>query len=479
MKYCLLLLCSFYLVGCQALNESGSLTEAAIKQVKQDYQKKKQRTELKKATAKSVEILEAEKARDQDSSNPEKWYNLGMAYWNDYQKTDRQFSHDHARDTFKSLLKMVPGNVVTIKAIYNIYYRDLIQGDVSAYSTAQEYFNQLTPEHQKTLNPPSLAKYIYLYYDQQKQKEINYSYLQQTLLQSIQEQPYAEASYIQLAKLYSNQSYYPLAIATLKLGAEQNSESMDLLKAIASTYEARASADGCHYDNGQWINQASRYYLQAIPLQPDAADLHLGSARLFMDRNMPEVAAHETQLLLAMQPSASNFAFAAHNYALMGKKDIANQYLDSAKSAGLLASDPAYHEIYMISGDWLKAALSFTDYIQSQKRLHVYDAIKADIISQQSKINLLPLIAKKQIVYSNDWQTLIHAWWQGKLAQEKLDSIATNKCERAELYFYSGYKAMQSGDFPAAQSAFNKTIEQNTYRFIERPLAQSFLANIK
>jgi hypothetical protein len=479
MKYCLLLLFIFCLVGCQALNESGSLTEAAIKQVKQDYQKKKQRTELKKATAKSVEILVAEKARDQDSSNPEKWYNLGIAYWNDYQKTERQFSHDQARDTFKSLLKMVPGNVVTIKAIYNIYYRDLILGDVTAYSTALEYFNQLTPEHQKTLNPPSLAKYIYSYYDQQKQKEINYSYLQKTLLQSIQEQPYAEASYIQLAKLYSNQSFYALAIATLKLGAEQNSESMDILKAIASTYEARASANGCHYDNGQWIIQASRYYLQAIPLQPDAADLHLGSARLFMDRNMPELAAHETQLLLAMQPSANNLAFAAHNYALMGKKVIANQYLDSAKSAGLLASDSAYHEIYMISGDWLKAALSFTDYIQSQKRLHVYDAIKADIISQQSKMNLLPLIAKKQIVYANDWQTLIYAWWQGKITQEKLESIASNKCERAELHFYSGYKAMQSGDWATAKTAFNKTIEQNTYRFIERPLAKSFLANIK
>lgn len=479
MKVFLLLFFSFCLAGCQALNESGSLTEAAIKHIKQDYQKKKQSAEIKTATVKSVEILAAEKARNLDSSNPEKLYNLGIAYWDDYQKTERQFSHDKARDTFKSLLKMVPGNVATIKAIYNIYYRDLIQGDVSAYSIAQEYFNQLTPEYQKTLNPPSLAKYIYLYYDQQKQKEINYTYLQQTLLQAIQEQPYSESSYIQLAKLYSNQSYYPLAIATLKLGAEQNSESMDLLKAIASTYQARASANGCHYENAQWINQSSRYYLQAMPLQSDAADLHLALARSFMDRNMVELAAHETGLLLDIQPSASNYAFAAHNYALMGKKEMANHYLDSAKSAGLLASDSAYHEVYMISGEWLKAALSFTDYIQSQKRLHVYDAIKADIISQQSKINLLPLIAKKQIVYSSDWQTLIHAWWQGKLAQEKLDSIATNKCERAELYFYSGYKAMQSGDLPSAQSAFHKTIEQNTYRFIERPLAKSFLANIE
>jgi hypothetical protein len=479
MRICLLMIFSFYLAGCQTLSESGSLTEAAIKQIKQDYQKKKQAAELKKATEKSVEILNAEKTRDQDANNPEKWYNLGIIYWEDYQKTERAFSHDQARDTFAALLKMVPGNVATIKAIYNIYYRDVILGKPNAYSTALDYFNQLTPEHQKTLNPPSLAKYIYLYYDQQKQKTVDYSYLQQTLLRAIQEQPYAEASYIQLAKLYSNQSYYPLAIATLKLGAEQNSQSMDLVKAIASTYEARASANGCHYDNGQWINQASRYYLRAVPLQSDAADLHLGLARLFMDRNMRQLADYETRLLLDLQPSASNYAFAAHNYALMGKNELANRYLDNAKTEGLLASDSAYHEVYMISGDWLKAALSFTDYIQPQQRLHVYDVIKADIISQQSKINLTSLITKKQIVYANDWQTLIHAWWQGKLTEEKLESVATNQCERAELYFYSGYKAMLAGDLSKAKVGFNKTLDQNTYRFIERPLAKGFLAKIQ
>ena len=479
MRVCLLLFFCFYLVGCQALNESGSLTEAAIKKIKQDYQQKKQRTELKKATEKSAKILAAEKMLNQDSNNPEKWYSLGMAYWDDYQRTARAFSHDQARDTFESLLKMVPGNVVTIKALYNIYYRDLIQGDVSAYSTAQDYFNQLAPEHQKTVNPPALAKYIYLYYDQQKREKFDYPYLHRTLLQAIQEQPHADASYIQLAKLYSSQSYYPLAIATLKLGAEKNPQSTDLLKAIGLTYEARASAQGCHYDNVQWINRASRYYLQAVPLQPDAADVHLRLANLFMDRNMSTLAAYETQLLLDMKPTASNYAFAAHNYALMGKKEMASRYLDQAKSAGLLPSDSAYHEVYMISGEWLKAALSFTDYIQSQKRLHVYDAIKADMITQQSKLNLLPLIAKKQMVYSNDWQTLIYAWWQNEISYEKLESVASNKCERAELHFYSGYKAMQSGDLITANSAFNKTIEENTYRFIERPLAKGFLAKLK
>lgn len=478
MRY-VVLFCALLISGCETMSESSNLTEAAIKQIKLDYQRKKQSAELKKATAKTEAILAAEKARDADSGNPETWYNLGMVYWEDYQKTDRRFSHDQALTTFDSLLKMVPGNVSTIKAIYNIHYRDLVTGDLGAFDRAQNYFNQLNKENQNTLNPPSLAKYIFLYYEQRKKENFDYSLLQNTLLQAIQEQPYSDASFIQLAKLYTNQSYFPLAIATLKYGAEFNPESVDLLKNIASTYESRASADGCHYVNLDWINRASRYYLQAIPLQSQEADLHLKLARSFMDRNMPRLAAHEIQLLLEIRPSANNYAFAAHNYALMGKNEMASQYLDSAKTAGLLASDSAYHEVYMLSGDWLKAALSFTDYVQSQKRLNVYDAIKADILSQQSKINLTPLVAKKQVDYVNDWQTLIHAWWQGKMTEEKLQLVVTNKCEQAELFFYSGYKAMLAGDLTKAKSAFNKTIDQNTYRFIERSLAKRFLAEIQ
>ena len=132
MRY-VVLFCALFISGCETMSESSNLTEAAIKQIKLDYQRKKQRTELKKATAKTEAILAAEKARDADSGNPESWYNLGMVYWEDFQKTDRQFSHDQALKTFESILKMVPGNVSTIKAIYNIHYRDLVTGDLGAF----------------------------------------------------------------------------------------------------------------------------------------------------------------------------------------------------------------------------------------------------------------------------------------------------------------------------------------------------------
>lgn len=479
MRCIILLLFGVLLAGCQTLQNSGSSTDE-IRRLKDNRgdRDKKQEHQLKKTAAKTTAILQAEKARDQDPDNPEKWFNLGMLYWHDYEEHVRPFSRDQAIKSFQSVLKIIPGNVSTIKALYKIYYRSLILGDIESFVPAKNYFNQLTPEDQKSLNPPSFAQYIHFHYQQEKEKKVNYALLHKILLQAIQEQPYAEASYIQLSKLYAKQFHYPLAIATLNLGFERNPESTDLLKAIASTYEARASAESCHYENSQFIDKASYYYLKAIPLQADSAELHLGLARLFMDRNLPQLSAYETEILLSIQPTAANYAFAAHNFAFMGEQDLAYRYIELAKTAGLLSSNPAYFEVYMTSGDWLKAALSFTDYVQSQKRLSVYDAIKADIITQQSKVNLSRLTSKKDLVYANDWQALLHAWWQGEIAQEKLASFATNKCEKTELYFYTGYKALQSGNKVIAKDAFIKSIEQNTYRFIERPLAKRFLINL-
>lgn len=473
------LLVAIGLSGCEAMKTSGSLTEAAIKQIKLNNQRKKEAIAQQKAVAKTPEILAAESVVKQNPDNPEFAYNLGLLYWQDYDKTNRPFSRDQAVAVFESVLAMVPGNVSSIKALYNIYYRDSINGDASAIAKAKDYFNQLMPEARRELNPPALAEYIHNYYRQQKQSVWDYPELRANLLQAMQEQPHSSFSYIQLAKLYSMQSYYPLAIATLNLGLEENPGSAEILKALGTSYEMRADAENCRYDRPDFLRRASNYYLQAVNGQAESSDLHRSLAGLFVDRNLPQLAAYETALLIEAEANAANYAFAAHNYALMEKKDLANHYLEMAKSAGLPVSDPAYHEVYMINGDWLKAALSFMDYIQTKNKVQVYDAIKADIITRQSEGKFSSLPGDRQVIYSDDWQRLIHAWWQNKISQKKIESLLSNQCEKSEFYFYAGYKAMQAGDKQTAIAAFNKSLEQNAYRFIERPLAKIFLAEMK
>jgi lipoprotein NlpI len=56
-----------------------------------------------------------------------------------------------------------------------------------------------------------------------------------------------------------------------------------------------------------------------------------------------------------------------------------------------------------------------------------------------------------------------------------LKKQAHTSCEKTEYYFYTGYKDLQAGQTSQANSKFNAAIAQNTYRFIERPLARYFL----
>ncbi len=76
----------------------------------------------------------------------------------------------------------------------------------------------------------------------------------------------------------------------------------------------------------------------------------------------------------------------------------------------------------------------------------------------------------------NEWEGAVYAYWINKINRQQLQQAATNRCELTEYYFYSGYRDYRAGKTSAARQHFNAALQQNTYRFIERPLASLFLA---
>jgi hypothetical protein len=215
-----------------------------------------------------------------------------------------------------------------------------------------------------------------------------------------------------------------------------------------------------------------------VPLAPTNAELHYALARLYLDQNRYQLALHEAGILVDLEPSAENIAFSAQNYSILGRAHTAQQLLERAKIQGLAASDSAYHEIYMNSGEWMKAALSFTDYLQAQQNISVYDAIKADIIGQQADIDFSKLTPQKKLVFNSEWEAAIYAFWTNKMTRSQLEQTAKNRCERTEYFFYSGYRDYRAGNITAARNNFSAALQQNTYRFIERPLARHFLTGL-
>lgn len=471
----LLLLLTSLLVGCSQVPVNGPVTDEKI---------------TASAQSTSDAIMELEQRSKAEPDNAELLYELSLAYLAENEKHKNPLYRAQAEKHLRHILTLVPGNPATLKLLYNIYYENIVAGESNAHSKAHHIFTQMTPANRRQVNAPSLGVFLHAYLQQKqggqqtqaaeknKSAKQNSEQLYRALLAAINEQPEMDKAYIQLARMYREASYYPLALATLKLGEEQIKDSEDLYEAIAITYETGAEAEGCSYEKNHYLKSAIHYYQQAIPLAPESANIHYALARLFLDQNQYQLALHESGILIELEPTAENIAFHAQNYSMIGNHGKAYELLAQSMQKGLSNDDPAHHEIYMNAGDWPKAALSFTDYLQTQQNISVYDVAKADIIGQQADLDFSSLIKQKKLNFRSEWEGAVYAYWTGKMSLNQFGQNASNRCERTEYFFYSGYRDYRDGNISSARRQFSAALEQNTYRFIERPLAQHFLSSL-
>lgn len=409
-----------------------------------------------------------------DPQNTEPLYGLG------YLHMESGISHKNASELelaavyLKEVLTQFPGNNAVLQALYNVYYDNTLRSRTpDAFENAKAIFAQLPDTARAELNPPSLAKFAAVAYLQEKNRQPDRQALREILLAAIQESPQTETSYIQLAKLYSEDRYFPLALATLKMGAENNQSSADLYQAIADTYVKRSEVNGCNYENPSDIQNSGKYYQLAIPLKPEDQALHFSLSQAFFDQNRNQLGLHEAQLALDIKPTKESISLKAQHLSTLGYHTQAIALLQNAVGQGYNLSEAGYHEIFMNQGDWKKAAEGFNVYVKNRTKFSVYDLIKSDIIARQAQVQ--PWLTTKQVAASNKWEQNLLNYWQTLISADDLKKIALTRCEKTEYFFYTGYQDLQAGKTAQAHAKFKAAIDQNTYRFIERPLATYFL----
>jgi len=372
------------------------------------------------------------------------------------------------------VIKQYPGNQSVLQALYNIHYDNTLKKRApDAFEKAKRVFKQLPDTLHANMNPPSLAQFGAELVQQTQTREPNRQLLRELLLSAIQESPTTDTSYIQLARLYREDRYFALALATLKLGAENISTSADLYQAIADTYISRAEVNGCIYERPADIQQSSKYYKQAITLNPENPALHYALSESFLDQNLTQLGLNEAQIALEQKQTTENIKINAQNLSLLGFHQQALTQLQQAVGSGLNLSEAGYHEIYMNNGDWKNAALGFSNYLKTREKPNVYDLIKSDIIAQQANVQPWPM--SKTIVAQTAWEKSLLQYWRLRITADELKEQAHTRCEKTEYYFYTGYRDLLKGDKLLAESKFKSALNQNTYRFIERPLARLFL----
>lgn len=270
---------------------------------------------LNKATAVTKLIQSA----TQEPGNPEPLYSLGYLHMQSGISEKNKRELELAEIYLNEVLTQLPGNSAVLAALYNVYYESILREYApTAFENAKAIFIQLPESSKATTNPPSLAKFVATALEQEKKRELNMQALRDILLVAIQESPLNDTPYIHLAKLYSDDRYFSLALATLKLGAENIRTSADLYKAIADTYVKRAEVNGCSYEHTSDIKNAAKYYLLAIPLKPDDQFLHVALSESFLDQNRNQLGLSEAKIALDLKPSSAALGLYAQNLSMLG-----------------------------------------------------------------------------------------------------------------------------------------------------------------
>jgi len=409
-----------------------------------------------------------------DPENTEPLYALGYLHMQHGISAKNAQELELAEAYLNEVLTQFPGNQSVLQALYNIYYDNTLRNrDANAYEKAKAIFIQFPDSLHSQMNPPSLARFAATTVQQEKDHQTDHQALRDILLQAIHESPETDNSYIHLARLYREDRYFALAIATLKLGVENNASSAALYEAIGDTYTKRADVSGCNYEHTSDIRNAGKYYQLAIPLNPDDQALHFSLSQTFFDQNLNQLGLNEAQIAVAIKPSRESISLNAQNLSTLGYNQQALTLLEQAIAQGYSNKDAGYHEIYMNKGDWQNAASGFDSYVKNQERFSVYDLIKSDMIAQQAQVQ--PWLSSQKITLSNTWEKALFNYWSEALSADDLKKQAITSCEKTEYYFYTGYKDLLAGNKTQAKTKFIAAINQNTYRFIERPLARYFL----
>jgi len=401
-------------------------------------------------------------------------YSLGYAHMQSgvTNKTKREL--ELAEIYLNEVLTKLPGNRAVLTALYNVYYESVIRDyNNQAFDKAKAIFKQMPESTRATTNPPSLAKFVAVAIQQEKDRQLNMEALRDILLQAIQESPLTDTPYLHLAKIYRDDRYFSLALATLKLGEENIHTSSELYKAIADTYVKRAEVNGCSYEHTSDIANAAKYYQLAIPLKPDDQILHAALSESFLDQNFNQLGLNEAKIAFELKASNESLGLYAQSLSTVGYNSQAIEFLRQAKAEGYGEERAGYHEIYMNMGDWKNAAVAFEAYTKGREQFSVYDMIKSDLIAQHN--NEKSLLPAAKVIANNKWEQALFSYWNELTTAEDLKKMALTKCEKTEYYFYSGYKDFQAGKTAQAHRKFAEAINQNTYRFIERPLARYFL----
>lgn len=215
--------------------------------------------------------------------------------------------------------KLRPDDINIQYAYYDLRFtKALVNGYFEQEATLLELYKSLHPIPRNELAPPAILQY---YFSNFLKK--HHSVILSHLIRAVQQNPNNAQTWVLLSNHYLERGLHWLALSSAKKAytiAPQNSFYANKMGVI---YSLISDNKNCASEEKSIIQQASKYFVQAVKLDPNNPDYLSNTALQYLHLGLIPLAYSQAQKAYKIDPSPRITVIYAHLALLLGKPDAA------------------------------------------------------------------------------------------------------------------------------------------------------------
>ncbi len=462
----MVLLAVLTLSGCQTVNQN--VKEAGNEQEISNQEA----TQTDSQSPKKIAYLEG--LVEEFPEDPSVHLQLGKAY---LQEAKASQSHVFLKKAIASLehyAQMVPSDLSVKVALYDLYYRQVVNGDYSYQTKLKRMHLAIPSQYGEQINPPTLAVAVH----QLKTKQIkDYETITNLLKKAVSEAPYNVPSNTMLADFYGRQELYRLAVPLLEKVNKHTPDHPVVLEFLGETLMKQEMMGSCPYTVKRPFAKAQTYLRQAVKINPQSAKARESLSSIYELWGRGNLQLNEAKKLVQIEDNSHSQRLLANAYLSSGRmdeaKDIYQSLLDTELRPEALSG---LSQLHFYQSEWTdfernvnslreEGYAHFYDYLLkslSQEKLDGHDQAEKAFVDEVGRLEL----------YS--WQQSLFDYRLGNISADELLSKAGDVCDQTEAEFYIGFVEYLNGNKQAAKARMQRVLDLKVYGFIEYHAAKSF-----
>ncbi len=440
-------------------------------------------------TKTDLAVNQLKKDLQEKPDNPYKHLELARAYWFKFQQEDRENYVDRTIEELREAIRLKPDYdqaylmiswALAVKGGYKLD-RKLFEDAKKAYAEALR-INPKLSEIEGSPPPQLLIAYAYFWQAKKNNKSLLDDAIKE-LREAIRLKPDFAPSHALLGLIYYLQKKNELALLELQEASRLKPDDQKTREILGTLYYEYAESTREEDRHTAAVEKGIKEFQEVIKLNPDDAVAHLSLGRLYGHKGLSDLYLLEAQEALRLQQTPStheglgNANLVRGNYVGAAEEFKRSLELNPHRVGGHFGLALVYYlqNEFEDAIKELKKCSSLTDYSSTYRILWQYLSLTA--IGKESEGQQL-IKSYARTLRGQEWESRLLDYYQGIVTASKLISLAKNRFDRCEAYFYIGSRYFFQDDKEKARVYFKKAIDTKAFLYYEYVGAKASLEKL-